>query len=68
MDCQDVDPVAVLRLLDGGENYGYELVAALDRQTDDVLVMSQSKLYPLLYNLEAKGLIAGVHGRILRPR
>jgi PadR family transcriptional regulator PadR len=51
-------PVAVLRLLEPGEKYGYELVAALDRQSDGVLAMGQSTLYPLLYNLEAKGLIA----------
>jgi PadR family transcriptional regulator PadR len=51
-------PVAVLRLLEAGEKYGYELVQALDRQTEGVLAMGQSTLYPLLYNLEAKGLIA----------
>ncbi len=54
-----VGPAAVLRLLEAGEKYGYELVQALDRQTDGVLAMGQSTLYPLLYNLEAKGLIAG---------
>ena len=53
-----VGPVAVLRLLEAGEKYGYELVQALDRQTDGVLAMGQSTLYPLLYNLEAKGLVA----------
>lgn len=51
-------PVAVLRLLEPGEKYGYELVQALERQTDGVLAMGQSTLYPLLYNLEAKGLVA----------
>jgi PadR family transcriptional regulator PadR len=51
-------PVAVLRLLEPGEKYGYELIKMLDRQTDGVLAMGQSTLYPLLYNLEAKGLIA----------
>jgi len=51
-------PVAVLRLLEGGEKYGYELVQALEKQSDGVLAMGQSTLYPLLYNLEAKGLIA----------
>src|SRR4051795_2301820 len=51
-------PLAVLRLLEGGERYGYEMVKLLDRQTDGVLAMGQSTLYPLLYNLEAKGLIA----------
>ena len=43
------------RLLAGGERYGYELVSLLDRRTDGVLAMGQSTLYPMLYNLEAKG-------------
>ena len=50
-------PVAVLRLLESGEKYGYELVKLLDRQSQGVLAMGQSTLYPLLYNLEAKGLL-----------
>lgn len=50
-------PVAVLKLLEGGEMYGYELVDALARRTKGVLDMGQATLYPLLYNLEAKGLI-----------
>ncbi len=52
-------PVAVLKLLQSGEMYGYELVEALDTRTEGVLAMGQSTLYPLLYNLEAKGLIKG---------
>lgn len=50
-------PVAVLKLLERGEMYGYELVEALSKRTDGVLEMGQSTLYPLLYNLEAKGLV-----------
>lgn len=50
-------PAAVLKLLERGEMYGYELVEALSRRTEGVLDMGQSTLYPLLYNLEAKGLI-----------
>ncbi len=50
-------PLAVLRLLEGGERYGYELIGLLERRTDGVLAMGQSTLYPLLYNLEAKGLV-----------
>jgi PadR family transcriptional regulator PadR len=50
-------PVAVLKLLERGEMYGYELVEALSKRTDGVLDMGQSTLYPLLYNLEAKGLV-----------
>ncbi len=51
-------PVAVLKLLEPGEMYGYELVSALGKRTDGVLAMGHSTLYPLLYNLEAKKLIA----------
>ena len=51
-------PMAVLQLLSGGEKYGYELVESLNRQTDGVLKLGQSTLYPMLYNLEAKGIVA----------
>ncbi len=50
-------PLAVLQLLEKREMYGYELVEALSEQTDGVLAMGQSTLYPLLYNLEAKSLV-----------
>jgi len=52
-------PVAVLKLLHRSEMYGYELVEALSQRSDGVLAMGQSTLYPLLYNLEGKGLIEG---------
>lgn len=50
-------PLAVLKLLERGEMYGYELVEALDRRSEGVLAMGQSTLYPLLYNLESKGFV-----------
>jgi len=50
-------PTAVLQLLSRREMYGYQLVEALDQRTQGVLAMGQSTLYPMLYNLEAKGLI-----------
>jgi PadR family transcriptional regulator PadR len=50
-------PLAVLKLLERSEMYGYQLVEALSRKTGGVLAMGQSTLYPLLYNLEAKGMI-----------
>jgi len=52
-------PITVLRLLKQRAMYGYELAEALSRRTDGVLAMGQSTLYPLLYSLEAKGLIEG---------
>ena len=50
--------LAVLQLLARREMYGYELVDALGTIADGALSMGQSTLYPLLYNLEAKGLIS----------
>ena len=51
-------PIAVLKLLQNGEKYGYELVDALSKQSGGILEMGQSTLYPMLYNLEAKGLVS----------
>ena len=51
-------PLAILRLLEPGERYGYELVQLLESRSNGVLKMGQSTLYPLLYNLQAKGLVA----------
>lgn len=48
-------PLAVLKLLDGREMYGYELAEALDRESEGVLAMGHSTLYPLLYKLEERG-------------
>ena len=53
-----VGPVAVLKLLECGQMYGYEIVEALEKRTEGVLAMGQSTLYPMLYNLEAKGFVA----------
>ncbi len=50
-------PLAVLKLLDQREMYGYELAEALDRQSEGVLAMGHSTLYPLLYKLEERGLV-----------
>ncbi|MEO1236152.1 MAG: PadR family transcriptional regulator [Planctomycetota bacterium] len=50
-------PTAVLQLLTASEKYGYELVEALADRSGGVLAMGQSTLYPMLYNLEAKGLV-----------
>ena len=51
-------PLAVMKQLSRGEMYGYQLVKALSRQTGGLLEMGQSTLDPMLYNLEAKGLVA----------
>lgn len=50
-------PTAVLQLLSGGEMYCYELVQTLAKKSNGIFKMGQSTLYPMLYNLEAKGLV-----------
>ena len=50
-------PISVMKLLERGEMYGYELAKLLGERSEGVLAMGQSTLYPMLYNLEAKGWI-----------
>lgn len=56
-------PVAVLHLLSERPMYGYELASELDRRSAGALEMGHSTLYPLLYNLEAKGWLASAWRR-----
>ena len=50
-------PLAVMKILKLRAMYGYELVTEVAKRTDGVLKLGQSTLYPLLYNLEAQGLV-----------
>lgn len=50
-------PLAVMKLLKRRAMYGYELAAEVAKRSDGVLKLGQSTLYPLLYNLEAQGLV-----------
>lgn len=64
-------PTAVMQLLTGGEMYGYQIVEALSTRSGGVFELGQSTLYPMLYNLESKGLVssrqkAGPNGRMRR--
>jgi len=61
-------PLAVLELLDARTMYGYELAEALDRTSEGVLAMGHSTLYPLLYNLEEKGLVEVGETRVIDGR
>ena len=64
-------PTAVMQLLSSGEMYGYEIVEALSSRSDGVFELGQSTLYPMLYNLESKGIVSskekqGSNGRMRR--
>ena len=49
--------LAVLKVLEGGELYGYAIVEALAKTKGEALHLGQATVYPMLYNLEAKGLV-----------
>ena len=64
-------PTAVMQLLTRDEMYGYQIVESLATQSNGVFELGQSTLYPMLYNLESKGLVtsrqkAGPNGRMRR--
>ena len=49
----------VLSLLEEGPMYGYQLMKEIERRSEGIFKLPQGTLYPLLYNLERKGLIKG---------
>ena len=64
-------PTAVMQLLSSGEMYGYQIVESLSKRSDGIFELGQSTLYPMLYNLESKGIVSsrqksGPNGRSRR--
>lgn len=49
--------LAVLHVLSWGEAYGYEIVTKLVGRTNGALDITDGTLYPILYRLEAAGLV-----------
>src|SRR5687768_15686822 len=49
--------LAVLHVLSWGEAYGYEIVTKLTGHTNGALEITDGTLYPVLYRLEAAGLV-----------
>ncbi len=52
-----VAPMAVLEVLTREPMYGYQLSSILAESSGDILSLGRGSLYPLLYNLEAKGYV-----------
>ena len=47
----------VLKLLEEGDKYGYQMVEELRRRSDKTFELKSGTLYPLLHTLEQKGSI-----------
>lgn len=48
----------VLKLLDGQDMYGYQMIEELARRSDHIFELKAGTLYPLLHSLEEKELIS----------
>jgi PadR family transcriptional regulator PadR len=51
--------LAVLSVLADGPSHGYELARRIEDETGGALRFTLASLYPLLYKLEAAGLVKG---------
>ena len=47
----------VLKLLEDGDKYGYQMTSELRQRSEDVFHLKAGTLYPLLHTLEEKGLV-----------
>lgn len=52
----------VLKLLEDGDKYGYQMIEELRRRSDDTFHLRAGTLYPLLHGLEEKGLVTAYEG------
>ena len=48
----------VLKLLEDGDKYGYQMIEEMQRRSDDTFHLKAGTLYPLLHTLEEKGLVS----------
>ena len=48
----------VLKLLEDGDKYGYQMTSELKARSEDVFHLKAGTLYPLLHALEAQGLVS----------
>lgn len=60
----------VLKLLEDGDKYGYQMIEELRRRSDDTFHLKAGTLYPLLHGLEEKGLVTAYEGEaaVGKPR
>jgi PadR family transcriptional regulator, regulatory protein PadR len=52
----------ILRMLETGPAHGLQIAQAIERRSDDVLLVEQGSLYPALYRLEERGWISAAWG------
>ena len=55
-------PLLVMKLLEGGDLYGYQMIEELRRRSDDTFHLKAGTLYPLLHGLEEKEFVTAYEG------
>ena len=56
---RDIFPLLVLHLIDREPQYGNRLIEEIERITEGVISVNPNTIYPLLRELEARGMIKG---------
>lgn len=49
--------ILVLKLLSEDEKYGYQLISELKEKSEDLFILKEGTLYPILYRLEDENLV-----------
>jgi PadR family transcriptional regulator, regulatory protein PadR len=52
----------ILSLLNSKQMYGYEIIKELEMKSDGIFSFKEGTIYPILHNLEDKGLIVSYWG------
>lgn len=47
----------LLKLIEDGDMYGYQMIEALAKKSDDTFSLKAGTLYPLLHSLEQQGMV-----------
>lgn len=58
----------ILRLLEGSDMYGYQMIEELNRKSTNVFELKAGTLYPLLHTLEQRGLVTSYDETVDRAR
>jgi transcriptional regulator len=49
--------ILILKLLNEKDMYGYEMIKAIEKKSEGIFSFKEGTLYPILHNLEQKGLV-----------
>ena len=49
--------ILVLKLLENNEKYGYQLISELREKSNEMFILKEGTLYPILYRLEDEQLV-----------